>query len=479
MRLIIVASFCFSLFITNRAFAQNGPPASAPPPCSAGLGTFDFEGDLQGGWVDNFAALAFRNPVVDRTRALCGRSSVRMEASFNSEGNVGVTRHRPHEVGEFMVKVGGPGGVRDFTGMTVEAGILVDGPGDVRPEALIFLVSDARWVPGGAVTLVPGQWTVLRHQFGEINRSTDGEPLRVDHTFKIAIFVQCPNCRPWQGAVNVDGIRWYAGAATPASPPAEYASPPAAAPAPQYVPVPAQYASPPPAQYGSPAGNGDTQPAPAAPPPAPAYVSAQPAAQPATAPQPRAEFNVRLGLKLAGEISPVNWFRTETKSAPLLAADVGWFVSSHVSLGAYSLFSPFSFDRMSGSQKIGEGSGFIVSGGAAAKAHLALSDALTLRGGATFGVNAVSYDGHNTAVQSETFELAGFGLQIGAFAEASYRVSQNLGVVGTLGFFSQPFTSLGRATVKGYPTNATAEGENRPFAFAPILMTTVGVEYGL
>src|SRR5262249_34042437 len=159
------------------------------------------------------------------------------------------------------------------------------------------------------------------------------------------------------------------------------------------------------------------------------------------------------GLKLAGEISPVNWFRTETQSALLLGADVGWVVAPHLSVGAYSLFSPFSFDRMSGSQKIGEGSGFIASGRAALKAHVALSDAFTLRGGATVGLNVVSYDGHSTASQSETFELSGFGLQVGAVAEASYRFSRNLGFVGTLGFFSQPFTSLGTATVKGYPTN--------------------------
>jgi hypothetical protein len=498
----IVAGLSLALLfsLANQASAQNGPPAGAPPPpCAPGLGTFDFEADLQGGWVDNFAALAFRDLVVDRTRALCGGSSARMEATFNSDGNVTVTRHRPHEVGEFMIKVGGSGGVRDFSGMTVEAGIMVDGPSDVRPEALIFLVSDAKWVPGTAVTLVPGRWTTLRHQFGAINVGTDGESLRVNHTFKIAIFVQCLNCRPWQGAVNVDAIRWYPGgagvAAAPApappppppaapTPPAQYAPPPAAPPSPpqsaspppaQYAPPQQQYASPQPGQYYAPPSAAQTGgPLPGAPPAPPAALRTDEGASP-----PRAELNVRVGLKLPGEISPVNWFRTETKTAPLVGADIGWGLASHFSLGAYSLFSPFSFDRMSGSEKIGEGSGIFVSGGAVVKARLALSDALMLRGGATFGLNGVSYHGQSTEFPEETFELFGFGLQVGATAEASYRFSRNLGVVVNLGFFSQPFVSLGRATVKGYPTNATAEGEHRDFAFAPILMTTVGVEYAL
>lgn len=212
MRVTVVASLAGLALsaLIGGAFAQDGPPAAATPaPCAPGVGTFDFEGDLQGAWTDDIMALSLRNPVVDPARATCGRSSVRMDAEFNSEGDATLTHQRPYEVGELMVKVGGPDGVRDFTGMTVEAAVSFDGPGNVYPRARIFLVSDAGWVPGDASLLSAGRWTVLRHAFGELNPSGEGESLRVNHTFKIVVFVECPGCSAWQGHMNVDAIRWY------------------------------------------------------------------------------------------------------------------------------------------------------------------------------------------------------------------------------------------------------------------------------
>src|SRR5262249_42089404 len=151
----IVAGLAVSSLLTGmpvRASAQN----ALPLPCAPGVGTFDFEGDLQGAWTDDVVALSLRNPVIDPARALCGRSSVRMDVTFNAEGTDTSTHQRPYEVGELMVKVGGPDGVRDFTGMTVEVGVAFDGPGEVYPRARIFLVTDAGWVPGDASLLTPG-----------------------------------------------------------------------------------------------------------------------------------------------------------------------------------------------------------------------------------------------------------------------------------------------------------------------------------
>jgi hypothetical protein len=237
--------------IAARAPAPTPPnerPAFTLPPCAPGIGTFDFEGSLQGAWTDKIYALALKNPVLDSTRPLCGRSSVRMDADFNSQGNITKTHHRPFEVGQLHMKLGGPTGVQDLTGMTVEAGILLEGPPDVHPTAMLFLVSDAKWVAGAPTQLTAGRWTVLAHRFGEMNETEDG-PARVNHVFKIVVFVQCPDCRPWRGNVYVDGVRWFSGsdprlvAAGSAPPPQPQAPVVAAAPA----PPPAWSPAPPPA----------------------------------------------------------------------------------------------------------------------------------------------------------------------------------------------------------------------------------------
>lgn len=207
-------------------------------------------------------------------------------------------------------------------------------------------------------------------------------------------------------------------------------------------------------------------------PPAPVAAPKEEVGRDAPANDPRAEVNARIGLKMAGEISPVNWFRTETSAAPLLGVDAAWVPIRYFSVGPYVSFSPYSFDRMSGSRKLGEGSGIFFSGGVAAKARLPVSDSFTLRGGLTLGLNIVSYDGKSTE-SSGTFELSGTGLQVGAVVDGVYRFSPKVGIVGQLGFFAQP---TGSASVRGYPTDMTAEGESRKFGFKPIFMASVGPE---
>jgi hypothetical protein len=65
------------------ALMANGLPPSA---CAAGVLGFDFEAGTQGAWAESFAAKAFDKLEVDSTRALCGRSSIRVRASFSPTG---------------------------------------------------------------------------------------------------------------------------------------------------------------------------------------------------------------------------------------------------------------------------------------------------------------------------------------------------------------------------------------------------------
>jgi hypothetical protein len=152
--------------------------------------------------------------------------------------------------------------------------------------------------------------------------------------------------------------------------------------------------------------------------------------------------------------------------------DGGFVAHKHFWIGAYLQFTPFSFERLSGEKVLGEGSGFLGSGGLSAKARVPIGDAFVLRGGLTLGRNVVSYDGKSKS-SGDKFELSGGGFNVGAVIDGAWRASQKVGASMQLGFVSQV---SGSAEVKGYPTKATAEGTNRDFGFSPIFFLTVGPE---
>jgi hypothetical protein len=227
----------------------------SPSPCGGSIGSFDFEGSTQGAWTETYSALAFDHLALDSTRALCGRYSLRVRANFSPTGMQMPTLHRAYEVGHIEIK---PAGLMDFTDMTVEAGILVDGPPDVRPVAFLMLVSDGHWVPGGFVTVTPGQWTTIQHHFdAENSLGPSGGTASVQRVFKMVVTLECPGCR-WSGHVNVDAIRWYRGvpassvaSAPPAPRPvaAETVAAPLAPPAPPTALVPLRFWTRSPGQY--------------------------------------------------------------------------------------------------------------------------------------------------------------------------------------------------------------------------------------
>ncbi len=187
----------------------------------------------------------------------------------------------------------------------------------------------------------------------------------------------------------------------------------------------------------------------------------------------RYEGGLLLGVMLPGELSPVNWFRTEAKAAPSFGYDGGYVASRYFLFGAYAQLTPFTFERMSGSSVIGDGDGLFASGGFSLKGRLPLSESLILRAGVTLGLNAVSYSG-KTKDTKATFELSGLGHNLGLSADAVWRASPKVGAVAQVGFLSQPF--FGSADVSGPPTNASAEGATRDFRFSPVFFVSVGPE---
>lgn len=182
------------------------------------------------------------------------------------------------------------------------------------------------------------------------------------------------------------------------------------------------------------------------------------------------EAAVRFGGMLPGELSPNNWYHTEANAAPSFWLDAGYVAHPNFSFGPYLQFTPFSFERTSGSAVIGEGNGGFTSVGVAAKARLVASERLTLRGGLTLGYNVVSYEGSNE--NDSTFDLSGTGLSAGLMADASLRVGPTIGISAQFAFLSQV---SGSADVTGPPTNITG-GETRDFTFTPIFFLTVGPE---
>jgi hypothetical protein len=183
------------------------------------------------------------------------------------------------------------------------------------------------------------------------------------------------------------------------------------------------------------------------------------------------EAAARVGIMLPGELSPANWFHTETQAAPTFGLDPSVVVHRHFAVGGYLQLTPFAFERTSGSNVIGEGSGAFVSGGVSAKARLPVGEQWLLRAGLTLGRNYVTYEGKSRSSGSP-FELTGGGWNAGLVADGAWRASERFGASVQLGFFSQV---SGAAEVKGPPTAATGSSD-RDFRFAPVVFLTVGPE---
>ncbi|WP_437985168.1 hypothetical protein [Sorangium sp. So ce117] len=84
----------------------------------------------------------------------------------------------------------------------------------------------------------------------------------------------------------------------------------------------------------------------------------------------------------------------------------------------------------------------------------------------------MSYSGKHTG-GTGTFAMKGGGLGAGVVPDAVYRISPKVGIVGQLGALGQPACT---ASVEGYPTDITAEGEHSKFSFKPLFEVTVGPE---
>ena len=185
----------------------------------------------------------------------------------------------------------------------------------------------------------------------------------------------------------------------------------------------------------------------------------------------RFEGAFRVGRMNSGEMSPVNWYHTNAQAATTYSIDASWIVHPSYAIGAYFQATPFSFDRKSDGEVIGNGTGAWKSGGFAGKARFRVSDKVLLRVGMTLGLNTTAFSGKTDF--GTPISASGSGWNVGAVGDAVFRASRNLGASVQLGFLSQGW---GSATVAGPPTESTGSAA-RDFTFQPIVFIPVGPEF--
>jgi hypothetical protein len=472
------------------AIADPGSVRGEASRCGMDVSGFSFEDDLRQAWTDSPYALAFAQPSVDSSQALCGRSSAGMNADFSAEGALSPTVRHAHQAGHFQVKVGE---VQDFTGNTVEAGVLVGGPPYARTLATIFLVSDGKWIPGEWVSVEPGQWAVLRHRFDERNDDGRGGWVSVMHVDRVIVALVNIGS-PWKGRVNVDTIRWYpnsvagiAGAATlsriePEGAPADGAGgavlrPPRPSPGTPHASSLLVAAK-------TPAVSQAYVPYATTSPQVPASVPSQTAmnatlisgseslhhslaAAGGDPPINQGEIllSLRTGVQMPGEVTPKNLLVGKTGPGFLVLTELTKGIDSFT-VGTFLLFSRSDYKQYLYEEVAGEGGFTLLSLGSNLKGRFRVTRDVVLRFGATAGPNLILFSGTQGNM---TYRGHGWGLNLGATAEASLRMNDSWRISAQLSFTSQ---IAGTLSIDG-------DNKNRDLLFAPLFFFSVGPEWNL
>ncbi len=155
-------------------------------------------------------------------------------------------------------------------------------------------------------------------------------------------------------------------------------------------------------------------------------------------------FNVKAGGLFSGTVN-VEGFEVDTKMSPIFKAEFDGILVPKLSMGAYLLFSPVGIKDID--EKFNTLSiGFTI------KPRFTVNESVQIRPGLAVGYNRIN----NDDVMGDPSK----GLNVGFQFEVMKPINEKTGVVGELGFFSQP----------------AGGNEDADVTFAPIVYLMVGIE---
>jgi len=168
---------------------------------------FQFEDSIDQFAMPGCCSMAFSALSVDKEHSYCGHASLRADASFDLQGKPSYTGYPPRQTGEVKVRINPP---QDFTHKTVSMRVFVEAPPGVRFSAVLYVVNNAVYVPGGYTeSCSPGRWCTLRHTFEVQNPLSSGDSARVDRVNQLAFQIKSiGNMTAWSGHVYLDDVRW-------------------------------------------------------------------------------------------------------------------------------------------------------------------------------------------------------------------------------------------------------------------------------
>lgn len=155
-------------------------------------------------------------------------------------------------------------------------------------------------------------------------------------------------------------------------------------------------------------------------------------------------FNIKAGGLFSGKVN-VEGFDVDTKMSPIFKAEIDGIIVPKLSMGAYLLYSPLGIEDVD--EKFNT-----LSIGLTLKPRFTVNESVQIRPGLAVGYNRINND--------DFMDDPSKGLNVGFQLEVMKAINEKTGIVGELGFFSQP----------------AGGNDDVEITFAPIVYLMVGIE---
>ena len=155
-------------------------------------------------------------------------------------------------------------------------------------------------------------------------------------------------------------------------------------------------------------------------------------------------FSIKGGGLFSGKVN-IAGFDIDTELSPILKADLDGILSPKLSMGAFLIYSPVKIEEIDEKANT-------LSLGLTIKPRFTLNDGVEVRPGLAIGYTRISNDDLTDDPSS--------GLNVGFQFEIMKALNEKRGIVGEIGFISQPAGGNGDVEI----------------TFAPILYLTIGLE---